>query len=251
MKLKDRVAIVTGAAQGLGRSYALSLSQEGAKVVAVDILDAAPVRKEIEEKGGEALALYTDVSNEKSTEEMAKNTLERFGRIDVLVNNAAIFATIKRKPFFEISEKEWDDVMRVNNKGVFFCCKAVYPQMKRQKKGKIINVSSGVPFKGFPLFLHYVTSKAGVIGMTRAMAREMGSDGICVNAIAPGYTITGEMPQDSGVDDPALKASVMSRCIQRHERPEDLTGTVVFLASDDSDFITGQTIVVDGGSVMV
>ena len=250
MRLKDKVAIVTGGAQGIGKAYAMRLSEEGAKVVITDILDAKTVQQEIEAKGGEALALYTDVSDEESTEEMARKTLERFGRIDILINNAAIFSTLETKPFFEISSKEWDDVMRVNLKGMFLCCKAVYPQMKKQGKGKIINVSSGVFFKGLTLFLHYVTSKGGVIAMTRALAREMGDDGICVNAIAPGYTVTEVLEDEAIHDDAFIKPVVESRCFKRHELPEDLTGTIVFLASDDSKFITGQTIVVDGGATL-
>jgi NAD(P)-dependent dehydrogenase (short-subunit alcohol dehydrogenase family) len=250
MKLKDRVAIVTGAAQGIGRAYALRLAQEGAKVAIADIVDGSRVEQEIASKGGEALALRTDVSEQASTEKMASETIARFGKIDILVNNAAIFATIQTKPFYQITPQEWDDIMRVNVKGPFLCSKAVYPQMKKQGKGKIINVASGVFFKGLPLFLHYVTSKGGVIAMTRALAREMGDDNICVNAIAPGYTVTEVMQDDSIHDEAFINAVVMTRCFKRHELPEDLTGTIVFLASDDSDFITGQTIVVDGGATL-
>jgi NAD(P)-dependent dehydrogenase (short-subunit alcohol dehydrogenase family) len=250
MKLKRKVAIVTGAAQGIGRVYALHLAREGAKVVIADILDGEAVAEEISSKGGEALVVKVDVSDEKSTREMAEKVLERFGGIDILINNAAIFAALDTKPFYEITEKEWDDVMRVNVKGVFLCVKAVYPQMKKQGKGKIVNVASGVFFKGLPLFLHYVTSKGGVIGMTRALAREMGEDNICINAIAPGYTVTEVMDDESIHDEAFVDAVVGSRCFKRHEVPEDLTGTIVFLSSDDSDFITGQTIVVDGGGTL-
>ncbi|MFH1122287.1 MAG: 3-oxoacyl-ACP reductase family protein [Pseudomonadota bacterium] len=250
MKLAGKVAIVTGGAQGIGRAYALRLSKEGAKVVIADILDGGRVEQEIVSEGGEALALKTDVSDEQSTVEMVNRTIDRFGRLDILINNAAIFATIETKPFFEISGQEWDDVMRVNLKGMFLCCKAVYPRMKKQGKGKIINIASGVFFKGLPLFLHYVTSKGGVIGLTRALAREVGNDGICVNAIAPGYTVTEVMKEESIHDASFIDAVVMSRCFKRQEMPEDLTGAVVFLASDDSDFMTGQTIVVDGGATM-
>ncbi len=250
MRLKDKVAIVTGGAQGIGKAYAVRLAEEGAKVVIADILDAKPVQKEIEGKGGEALALQTDVSDEKSTEEMARKAIGRFGGIHILINNAAVFATLETKPFFQISPQEWDHVMRVNLKGMFLCCKAVYPQMKKQGKGKIINIASGVFFKGLPLFLHYVASKGGVIALTRALAREVGDDGICVNALAPGYTLTEVMEDESIHDEAFVSAVVGSRCFKRHERPEDLTGTLIFLASDESDFITGQTIVVDGGATM-
>lgn len=250
MRLEGRVAIVTGAAQGIGMAYAVHIAREGAKVVIADILEGSGVQQEIASKGGEALALKIDVSDEKSSREMAQKTVERFGRIDILINNAAIFATIKTKPFYEITPQEWDDIMRVNVKGPFLCSKAVYPQMKKQGKGKIINVSSGVFFKGLPLFLHYVTSKGGVIAMTRALAREMGDDNICVNAIAPGYTVTEVMKEESIHDEAFINRVVRSRCFKRHELPEDLMGTIIFLASDESDFITGQTIVVDGGSVL-
>jgi NAD(P)-dependent dehydrogenase (short-subunit alcohol dehydrogenase family) len=244
------VAIVTGGARGIGKAYALRVFEEGAKVVIADILDTKEVQRVIEKKGGEALGLHTDVAEEKSTREMARRTIERFGRIDILINNAAIFADISKKPFYEITEREWDEVIRVNLKGVFLCCKAVYPQMKKQGKGKIINVASGTFFKGSPDFVHYVTSKGGVIGFTRALAREVGGDGICVNAIAPGFTLSDalkERPMDS--EEYAL-SRIKSRCFKREEFPEDLTGTIVFLASEDSDFITGQTIVVDGGAAL-
>ena len=248
MKLKGKVAIVTGGARGLGKAYAVRLCEEGAKVSVADILDPTEAKQAIEDKGGEALALQTDVSDEKSTREMAERTIERFGKIDILVNNAAIFASIVKKPFYELSAQEWDDVIRVNLRGTFLCCKAVYPQMKKQGKGKIINVSSGTIFKGSPLFIHYVTSKGGVLAFTRALAREVGDDGICVNAVAPGYTLSDAIVEKPMDTQERVAATVGSRCFKRNELPEDLTGTVVFLASDDSDFITGQTIVVDGGS---
>ena len=155
-----------------------------------------------------------------------------------------------KKPFYELSGQEWDDVIRVNLKGTFLCCKAVYPQMKKQGRGKIINISSGTWFKGATHFIHYVTSKAGVVGLTRALAREIGVDGISVNAVAPGFTLSEavrERPMDTGE---AVRAIAESRCFKRDEQPEDLVGTILFLSSEESDFITGQTIVVDGGSAM-
>lgn len=249
MKLKDRVAIVTGSAQGIGKAYAMKLSEEGAKVVVADILDAKGVQQEIESRGSEALALQIDVSDEDSTKEMTLKTIERFGRIDILINNAAIFGTIVKKPFHELSALEWDDVIRVNLKGTFLCCKAVYPPMKKQGKGKIINVSSTTFFTGVPFFLHYVTSKGGIVGLTRALAREVGDDGICVNAVAPGLTLSEAVREDPNYSNEYLKTAASGRCFKRDEQPEDLLGTVVFLASDESDFITGQTIAVDGGGV--
>jgi NAD(P)-dependent dehydrogenase (short-subunit alcohol dehydrogenase family) len=249
MRLKGKVIIVTGGARGLGKTYAVALAEEGARVVVADVLDTGGAKQTIQEKGGEALALHTDVSDEKSVMEMARKTIEHFGRIDVLINNAALFANVVKRPFYEISGQEWDDVIRVNLKGTFLCCKAVYPQMKKQGKGKIINISSGTWFKGSPYFTHYVTSKAGVVGMTRAMAREAGGDGISVNAVAPGLTESEALREKPMDPNEMIRATVNSRCFKRVEEPEDLVGTILFLASDDSDFITGQTIVVDGGSV--
>ena len=249
MRLKGKVAIVTGGARGLGKAYALRLCEEGAKVVIADILDANEVVQSITKAKGEALALYTDVSKEKSTQEMARKTIEHFGRIDILINNAAISTTTAMKPFYEISAEEWEEVIRVNLKGAFLCCKAVYPQMKKQGTGKIINISSGTFFKGLPNFIHYVTSKGGIVGFTRALAREVGNDGICVNAISPGYTRTEVLTEKPQYPVELVRNIVSSRCFNRDELPEDITGTVVFLASEESNFITGQTIVVDGGSV--
>lgn len=178
---------------------------------------------------------------------MAKTTVERFGRIDILINNAAIFVTLGKKPFFEISEEEWERVMAINLKGTFFCCKAVYPQMKKQGKGKIINIASSTFFGGVPYFLHYVSSKGGIIALTRSLAREVGDDGICVNAVAPGLTLSEAVRGNPMYPEDQLKAVVKGRCFKRDEFTEDLVGTIVFLSSDDSDFITGQTIIVDGG----
>ena len=236
---------------GIGRVYCLGLAKEGAKVVVGDIQAEAAkaVAAEIARAGGEALAIAVDVTAPEQTRAMAQGALDRYGRIDALVNNAGLYTSIKKKSFAEISPEEWDQVMAVNLKGILLCSQAVYPAMKKQGKGKIINISSGTIFNGTPFFLHYVTSKAGVIGLTRALARELGTDGIAVNAITPGLTISG--PQQAGVITPAQVADRRSRrCFQRDQFPEDLVGTVLFLASVDSDFITGQTINVDGGQNM-
>ncbi|HVN23875.1 MAG TPA: 3-oxoacyl-ACP reductase family protein [Syntrophorhabdales bacterium] len=250
MRLKDRVAIITGAARGLGKAYAIRLAKEGAKVVIADILDGRETVDAITATGAEALYVKTDVTSEESTQELARKVVERFGRIDILVNNAALFADLVKKPFWEIPAAEWDKVMAVNLKGPFLCSKAVYPQMKKQKKGKIINVASGTFYKGLPYFLHYVVSKGGNVAISRSMAREVGDDGINVNTIAPGYTET-EILKANPQDPPeVIRMAATGRCIKRPETPDDLTGTIVFLASDDSDFITGQTIIVDGGSAL-
>jgi NAD(P)-dependent dehydrogenase (short-subunit alcohol dehydrogenase family) len=249
VRLKGRVAIVTGGARGLGKDYALRLSEEGARIVVADILDATNVAHEIEKRGGEVMALRTDVADEQSVNDMVHKTIERFGRIDILVNNAAIFADVVKRPFHEMLVEEWDRMMGVNLRGTFLCCKAVYPQMKKQGKGKIINVSSGTVFSGNPYLIHYVTSKGGVIAFTRVLAREVGNDGICVNAVAPGFTISEAIRENPTFPEQTRTMVAGTRCFKRDEQSEDVTGTVLFLASDDSDFITGQTIVVDGGAV--
>ena len=248
MRLKDKVIIVTGGGVGIGRAYATGLAKEGAKVVVADIQEeeARKVASEIKQGGREALALPVDVTSAEKTQAMADKTLQKYGRIDVLVNNAGLYSAIKKKPFAEITAEEWDRVMAVNLKGLFLCVQAVYPAMKEQGKGKIINISSGTALGGTPFFLHYVTSKAGVIGFTRALARELGPDNICVNAITPGLTISG--PQQEGVLTPEqLQDRRRQRAFQRDQYPQDLVGTMIFLCSGDSDFITGQTINVDGG----
>lgn len=250
MRLKDKVAVVTGGAQGIGRVYARSLALEGSKVVITDIVDTKPAEDEIHKNGGQAYSFRADVSSEADTVEMARKTVDKFGRIDILVNNAAVFATLRLKPFYEISEKEWDWLMAVNVKGLFLCSKAVFPQMKKQGKGKIINISSGTAFKGTPNFLHYVTSKGAVISFTRSLAREVGDYGICVNAIAPGFTLSDTVLKGGEMKEKMDVAVIATRCIKRSQHPEDLVGALIFLCSDESDFITGQTLAVDGGSVM-
>lgn len=250
MRLEGRVAVVTGGGRGIGKEIAARFAREGARVVLADVLDASGAAREIRDAGGEALALRTDVADEESTRAMAREAVERFGRIDVLVNNAAIFASLGKKKFVEIAAEEWDRVMGVNLKGLFLCCQAVYPQMKAQHGGKIINISSSTFFAGVPYFLHYVTAKAGVVGFTRALAREVGDDGINVNAIAPGLTVSEAVKGNPMYPEDYLKVAAGGRCFKRDQLPSDLTGAALFLASADSDFITGQTIAVDGGSVM-
>lgn len=248
MRLKNKVVIVTGGGMGIGRAYSLGLAKEGARVVVADIqeAEAKKVAGDIQREGAEALAVPVDVTSVEKTRSMTEAALERYGRIDVLVNNAALYSVIKKKPFSEIGEEEWDRVMAVNLKGLFLCAKAVYPAMKKQGKGKIINISSGTALGGTPFYLHYVTSKGGVIGLTRALARELGPENIAVNAITPGLTISS--PQQEGSLTPEQLADRRRRrSFQRDQYPKDLVGTVIFLASDDSDFITGQTINVDGG----
>jgi len=253
MKLEGRVAIVTGGGYGIGKEYCLALAYEGARVVAADINfeGAQEVAKEIEKKGREALALKTDVSDENSTKGMARRAFERFGRIDILVNNAALFIALGLKPWEQITVEEWDSTMAVNLKGLFLCSKAVVPYMKAQGGGKVINISSALAYKGYVGFLHYVTSKAGVLGFTRGLARELASQNINVNSIAVGGTLSEGVLKKNTISAEVRQMLRQQRCIQEDMYPKDLVGTLVFLASDDSRFISGETILVDGGIVFI
>jgi len=245
MRLKDKVAIVTGAAQGIGAAYVRGLAREGAAVAVVDILDPNSVAKEIVNNDGKALPLVVDVSDENQTREMAKKVAETFGKIDILINNAAVYGTIVRKPFEEISVEEWDKLYAVNVRGIFLCAKAVAPYMKAQKQGKIINVSSSTFFKGNEDFLHYVSSKGAVVAMTRSLARELGEHNINVNAIAPGQTLSeANLKRGDKVDANSLRI----RLLKKRLFPEDLVGTIIYLSSSDSDMMTGQVLLVDGGT---
>ena len=252
--LKDRVVIVTGGGHGIGKAYCLGFGRAGARVVAADI-DASAAEQVAAEinrnEGASALAVRVDVADEESTRLMAAATLERFGRIDVLVNNAAIFATIpmNRGGIETIDPGEWDRLMAVNLKGLFYCCRAVLPTMRAQKSGKIINIASGTVFSGSPGRIHYVTSKAGVIGFTRTLSREVGEDNIQVNCLAPGSTLSEENPTEEILR--MRQAAVQARALKRVQKPEDLLGMMLFLASPLSDFMTGQTVSVDGGIAML
>lgn len=249
-RLDGKVAIVTGAAQGIGETYAKAMAKEGAKIVIVDILDGEPVAQEIEStvQGAEALALTLDVSDEAATEDMIAKTVKRFGKLDILVSNAAIFGTIKPGPFDQISVSDWDKLMEVNVKGPWLCAKAAVQEMRKHNYGKIINIASGTLFKGTPNLLHYVTSKGAIVAMTRCLSREVGEHGICVNTLAPGLTMSENvLNQEEHMAYSDL--ITQSRAIKREETPEDLVGALLYLASSDSDFMTGQCLVVDGGSV--
>lgn len=246
MKLEGKVAIVTGGARGLGKDFCLALAKEGAVVMVVDLVDTGDTVEQIAAMGATANGLQADISSDEGTEKLAKETIDAFGKIDVLVNNAALVRDL-RKPFQEISSDEWDKVMAVNVRGPFLCAKAVFPYMKEQGHGKIINLASQTFFTGSYGFVHYVTSKGGVVGFTRSLAVELGPYNINVNAIAPGFT---DSPSARSLVDDISKYDTSKTALQRLQQPEDLLGALVFFASDASDFITGQTMVVDGGKYM-
>ena len=241
---------MTGGAQGIGAAYAASLAAEGAEVVVADIVDTQRAVDTIRKAGGRVIGVNCDVARAQSCDEMAAAAVRAFGKIDILVNNAAIFASIKRKPFEKLSVEEWDQVMAVNVRGCFNAAKAVFPEMKKNKRGKIINVSSATVFSGTPGMLHYVTSKGAVVAFTRSLAREVAAHGITVNGIAPGLTMSEGLLGQKEVLEPFAKVAMASRALKREQLPEDLVGTLLYLASSDSDFMTGQTITIDGGYVM-
>jgi NAD(P)-dependent dehydrogenase (short-subunit alcohol dehydrogenase family) len=249
MRLKDKVAIITGSARGLGRVFALRFGKEGAKLTICDVLDCEAVAEEIKAIGGEVLVLKTDVTSEENTAEMVKKTVDRFGKIDILVNNAAVIGGKDfMKPPEQLVAKEWDRILAVNVKGVFLCCKAVIPYMKKQGRGKIINIASTTAFTGLPLFLHYSTTKGGIVTMTRGLARALGDFNINVNAVAPGLVMTKAMQTIFSEED--AKQVLETQLIKKSIQPEDIAGAVVFLASDEANMITGQTLGVNAGEYL-
>jgi len=250
-RLSDRLAIITGGAQGLGAVYAKALADEGATVVLADVVDATPVADAIRAEHGDLRAhvIKTDVSQESQVRALVDQSLAISGKIDVVVNNAAIFASLPPTPATDIDVDLWDRVMAVNVRGTFLLAKFVAPHMMKQMQGKIINIASGVAYKGMPNMLHYATSKGAILTMTRSLARELGSHNICVNTLAPGLIMSDSIAaNEEHIED--YRAPVLaSRSIKRDGLPEDLIGALIFLASSDSDFMTGQTIAIDGGSI--
>jgi NAD(P)-dependent dehydrogenase (short-subunit alcohol dehydrogenase family) len=246
--LAGRVAVITGAGQGLGRAFAKAFAAAGAIAVIAELNAARgeAVAAEIVGAGQRARAIATDVADPESVARMGQAVALEFGRIDILVNNAAIFSTLEMRPFDQIPLDEWETVLKVNVTGPFLCCRAVVPAMRRARWGRIVNMASGAVTLGRPNYLHYITSKAALEGMTRSLARELGPDGITVNAILPGATFT-EIERKT-VNPEQKQRIVAMQCIQRPEVPDDLVGTVLFLSSDASAFLTGQALTVDGGA---
>jgi len=250
-KLEGKTAIVTGGANGIGRHYSRALAREGAAVAILDIAGAQTAAPALnQEIGREAcFGLTVDVSEEASVKAAVATVLGRTGQIDVLVNNAAVYSTLPPARFADIDVALWDRVMAVNLRGPFLMVKHVGPAMIARNSGKIVNISSGTAYKGMPLMLHYVTSKGGMVAFTRALSRELGAHNICVNTLAPGLIMSDSILANEEHIAFARDRVVQSRAIQRDGYPEDLIGALLFLASSDSDFVTGQTIAVDGGSI--
>ncbi len=242
-ELDGKVAIVTGAAQGIGRAIADGLAAEGARIVVVDLKRA----EETAAAYPDGVGLTADVADEADVERAIAEARERCGSIDVLVNNAGLYASLAMRPFTEIPLDEWRQVMDVNVASMFLTCRAVVPVMREQGGGKIVNISSGTPFRGVPFLLHYVTSKGAIVALTRALAKELGKDGIHVNCVAPGFTMSDGVKANPEVVDALRDVSVAARTIQRDQVPEDVVGAVVFLCTPAADFVTGQTMVIDGG----
>ena len=245
--LLDRTVIVTGAATGIGQAFAVGCAAAGANVVVADMTPADETVAAIERAGGKVLAVRTDVSDDASVRQMTEQAVARFGRIDGLINNAAYFREVRLTDFELIDPAQWDRLFAVNVKGVWMCSKAVMPAMRSQGRGSIVNIASVVAVAGQPGYLHYVASKGAVLAMTKGLAKEVGKDGVRVNVIAPGFVIT-----DATKNRPVewQQSFLKARALQREQKPDDLVGTALYLLSDLAGFVSGQTIVVDGGHIM-
>jgi NAD(P)-dependent dehydrogenase (short-subunit alcohol dehydrogenase family) len=241
--VEGKVALVTGAAQGIGNAIAKGLAAEGARIVVADLNRAEEAAGELD--GG--LGITVDVADEAQVERMAQEVVDRCGRIDILVNNAGLYASLAMRPFTEIPVDEWRQVMDVNVLSMFLTTRAVVPRMREHGGGRIVNISSGTPFRGVPFLLHYVTSKGAIVALTRALAKELGRDDVLVNCVAPGFTMSEGVRQHPEVIEALRDVSVAARTLQRDQQPEDIVGAVVFLCGPGATFVTGQTIVIDGG----
>ena len=241
--LDGKVAIVTGGAQGIGRAIADGLAAEGARIVIADLRGA----EEAAARYPDGVGLTVDVASEADTARMAEETLARCGRVDILVNNAGLYATLAMRPFDQIDVDEWRRVMDVNVLSMFLTCRAVVPHMRERGGGRIVNISSGTPFRGVPFLLHYVTSKGAIVAFTRALAKELGGDEVLVNCVAPGFTMSEGVKENEEVVTALRDVSLASRTLKRDQEPEDVVGAVVFLCGPGSTFVTGQTMVIDGG----
>jgi NAD(P)-dependent dehydrogenase (short-subunit alcohol dehydrogenase family) len=241
--LEGKVAIVTGGSQGIGRAIADRLAADGARIVIADLKGAEEAAAGFE--GG--VGLTVDVASEDDVARMAAKTVERFGAIDILVNNAGLYASLPMRPFEQIPVEEWRQVMDVNVLSMFLTCRAVVPQMRAQGGGRIVNISSGTPFRGVPFVLHYVTSKGAIVALTRAMAKELGNDEILVNCVAPGFTMSDGVNEHPEVVEALRDVSIAGRTLKRDMTPADIVGAVAFLCGPEATFLTGQTMVIDGG----
>ena len=241
--MQGRVAIITGAAQGIGRAIAEGLADAGARIVVADLQGA----EEAASSFADGIGITADVADENDVQRLVDEVVERCGTVDILVNNAGVYASLEMRPFEQIPLEEWRKVMDVNVASMFLMCRAVVPVMRARGGGKIVNFSSGTPFRGVPFLLHYVTSKGAIVALTRALAKELGKDQVLVNCVAPGFTMSAGVEAHPEVVEKLRDVSVSARTLQRDQVPEDVVGAVVFLCGPGSDFITGQSIVIDGG----
>ena len=248
MKLDRKIALVTGAGNGIGKAIATALGREGARIIVADLANAESSAAEMAAEGIEARGIRVDITSEEDTARAMKFAETQFGGLDIVVNNAAIFSTLIPKPLEQISAAEWRQVMDVNTLGTFLVTKAALPLLKKSSAARVVNLCSGVAFKGNPLYLHYVASKGAILSMTRALAKELGEYKILVNGIAPGFTLSENVENNPALMEKVRGPSIAGRALARDMYPEDLVGAAVFFSGPDSAFITGQTLVIDGGS---